>query len=85
MDDSLRLVFPENFIEPSTIPNVALLERAPFGKFGVTVREVVIDDRRKAFAEQIETGVSSDIARATSNKNVCHLPVPHPDRSDYDL
>jgi hypothetical protein len=48
MYDSQGFVFSENFIKRAAIADVANLQRAPFDKLSMTVREVVINDRREA-------------------------------------
>jgi hypothetical protein len=40
----------------------------------MTVRQVVIDDRRKALAEEVKAGMRPDIACAARHKDVRHLP-----------
>ena len=54
MYDGLRLVFLQNVVESFAISNITGLERPPFDKFRVTIREVVIDDRREALVEEVE-------------------------------
>src|SRR5262249_32976725 len=72
MNDGTWFVLGENLVEPPAVANISCLKRPPFDEFGVPAREIVEYDGSEALAEQIKTGVGSDIARSTSDKDICH-------------
>jgi len=74
MYDGLRFVCLQNFVEFFSIPDIAGLERSPFDKFRMAIREVVIDDRLKPLVEEVEAGMCADVTGSTSDKNIFHLP-----------
>jgi len=76
MQNRLRPVFGEDFVQPRPVANIALFERPPADEFLMPVGEIVKNDRFIPSFREEKARVRTDIAGTTDDKDFLLHQLP---------